>query len=131
MFEELKNSIKEVSQKIKNIDKKTAVDEYLSLVKQKAELEKKLTDKKIKLIEMQKNKKDRSRREHVKFLAGGIIAKYYPNIFELKTDEDIENAVKKVLRIENQNQDYFEINADKFEIIEKDGEEYYKVKKQI
>ena len=131
MFEELKTNIKEISLKLKSIDKKVAIDEYLSLIREKAELEKKLADKKIRLIELEKNKKDRSRREHVKFLAGGIIAKYYPNIFELKTDEDIENAVKKVLRIENQNQDYFEINADKFEIIEKDGEEYYKVKKQI
>ena len=130
MFEELKTNIKEISLKLKSIDKKVAIDEYLSLIREKAELEKKLADKKIRLIELEKNKKDRSRREHVKFLAGGIIAKYYPEILELSDDEKIKNAVEKVLKIENKNQDYFEINADKFETIMKDGEEFIRLKKQ-
>ena len=130
MFEELKTNIKEISLKLKSIDKKVAIDEYLSLIREKAELEKKLADKKIRLIELEKNKKDRSRREHVKFLAGGIIAKYYPKILELSSDKEIENAIEKILKIENKNQDYFELNADKFEIITRDGEEFYRIKKQ-
>ncbi len=131
MFEELKNSIKEVSQKIKNIDKKTAVDEYLSLIRKKVELERKLTDKKIKLIEIQKNKKDRSRREHVKFLAGGVVTKYYPKILELSSDKEIENEIEKILKTENKSNDYFELNAEKFETVVRDGEEYLKLKKGI
>jgi hypothetical protein len=130
MFEELKKNIKEISLKLKSIDKKVAIDEYLALMRKKAELEKKLTDKKIKLIEIQKNRKERSRREHVKFFVGGIIAKHYPEIIELKTDKEIENAIEKILKIENKNQDYFELNADKFEIITRDGEEFYRIKKQ-
>ena len=131
MFEELKTNIKEISLKLKSIDKKVAIDEYLSLVKQKAELERKLTNKKIKFIEMEKNKKERSKREHVKFLIGGIIAKCYPKILELSSDKDIETEIYKILKIENKNSDYFEMNKEKFEIIKRDGEKYYKVKKQI
>ena len=67
------------------------------MVKQKAELEKKLTDKKIKLIEMQKNKKERSRREHIKFLIGGIIVKHYPQFSELSNDKEIENENEYLL----------------------------------
>lgn len=130
MFEELKKNIKEISLKLKSIDKKVAIDEYLSLVKQKAELERKLTNKKIRFIELEKNKKDRSRREHAKFLIGGIIAKYYPEILELSDDEKIKNAVEKILKHENKNSDYFEMNKDKFEIFTRDGEECYRIKKQ-
>lgn len=130
MFEELKTNIKEISLKLKSIDKKVAIDEYLSLIREKAELEKKLADKKIRLIELEKNKKDRSRREHVKFLAGGIIAKYYPKILELSSDKEIENAIEKILKIEQGEKNYYEMNEDKFETVVIDGEEYIKLKKQ-
>ena len=130
MFEDLTKKKKEIIEKIRKIDKKTAIDEYLSLIREKAELEKKLADKKIRFIELEKNKKERSRKEHTKFFAGGIIAKYYPSILELKSDAEIENAIEKVLKVENQSNDYFEMNADKFENIKIDGEEYVKLKKQ-
>ena len=130
MFEELKTNIKEISLKLKSIDKKVAIDEYLSLVKQKAELERKLTNKKIKFIEMEKNKKERSKREHVKFLIGGIIAKCYPKILELSSDKEIENAIEKILKIEQGEKNYYEMNEDKFETVVIDGEEYIKLKKQ-
>jgi len=129
MFEELKKSIKDISQKIKIVDKKNAIDEYLSLIRKKVELEKKLANKKIKLIEIQKNKKDRSRREHAKFLIGGIIAKHYPQFLELN-DKEIENEIEKILKNEQSEKNYYELNADKFETVMKDGEEYIKLKKQ-
>ncbi len=130
MFNELKNSIKEVSDKIKSIDKKVAIDEYLLLLKEKSALEKKLNELKIKSIEREKNKKQRSKNNHVKFLVGGVVVKHYPNILKFSNDKDIETAIDKILKIENQNNDYYEINKEKFEIITRDGEEYYKVKKQ-
>jgi hypothetical protein len=130
MFDELKKSIKEISEKMKNVDKKTAIDEYLELMKKKAELEKKLNELKIKSIEAEKNKKERNKNNHIKFLAGGIIAKYYPEILELSDDEKIKNAVEKILKHENKNSDYFEMNKDKFEIFTRDGEECYRIKKQ-
>jgi hypothetical protein len=131
MFEELKKNIKEISLKLKSIDKKVAIDEYLSLVKQKAELERKLTNKKIRFIELEKNKKDRSRREHAKFLIGGIIAKYYPEILELSDDEKIKNTIEKILKNEQSEKNYYELNAEKFETVVRDGEEYLKLKKGI
>ena len=131
MFEELITKKKEIIDKIRKIDKKSAVEEYLMLIREKAELEKKLADKKIRFIELEKNKKERSRKEHIKFFVGGIIAKYYPSILELKSDAEIENTIKKVLKVENQSNNYFEINKDKFETVIRDGEEYLKLKKQI
>ena len=130
MFNEIRQKLNDVKMQIKTIDKKTAINEYLSLLRQKAELEKKINDVRIKAIEREKNKKQRNKNNHVKFLVGGVVVKHYPNILKFSNDKDIETAIDKILKIENQNNDYYEINKEKFEIITRDGEEYYKVKKQ-
>ncbi len=131
MFEDIKNSIKDISEKLKAVNKKTAVDEYLSLMKEKAELEKKLNDKKIRFLELKRNQKERNKNNHIKFFIGGIIAKHYPQISKLKTDKEIEDYLEKILKIANQENDYYKLNADKFETKIIDGEEYIKFRKKI
>ena len=101
MFDEIRKKLNDVKLQIKKIDKKAAVDEYLSLLRQKAELEKKINDVRIKAIEREKNKKQRNKNNHVKFLIGGIIIKHYPQFLSLSNDKEIESEVEKVLKIEN------------------------------
>ncbi len=101
MFNEIRQKLNDVKMQMKTIDKKTAIDEYLLLLREKAELEKKINDVRIKAIQREKNKKERSRKNHIKFLAGGVVVKHYPQFLELSNDIEIENEIEKVLKIKN------------------------------
>ena len=100
MFEDLRKSINDLRLKIKGIDKKVVVEEYLNLLKRKIELEAELNKKKSAYYAELAKVKDRQARkktEHFKFLLGGLVIRDNPQILEKYTSkEEIEKLNFKI-----------------------------------
>jgi hypothetical protein len=101
MINELKKQFTEIKSKIKGIDKKAAVDEYLKLIREKTEIEAELASEKSKLyahIAKEKSKLARRKSDHEKFILGGIVKKYYENI-------SADEFEKKLIELRNYEKD--------------------------
>ena len=100
MFEDLRKSINDLKLKIKGIDKKVVLEEYLNLLKRKIELEAELNKKKsayyAELAKIQ-DRKARKKTEHFKFLLGGLVLRDNPEILEKYiSKEEIEKLNFKI-----------------------------------
>ena len=100
MWNDIRESIKNIKSKLKSLDKKVVVDEYLNLLKRKIELEAELNKKKSAYYAELGKVKDRQARkktEHFKFLLGGLVIRDNPQILEKYTSkEEIEKLNFKI-----------------------------------
>ena len=99
MFEEIRKNLNGLKEKIKGIDKKAAVEEYLSLIKRKIELEAELAEKKSKYymeVSKLKDRQARKKEEHFKFVIGGLVLKQNPWILKNLNKERLEQISFKI-----------------------------------
>ena len=110
MFDEIRKNLTGLKEKIKGIDKKAAVEEYLALTKQKIELEAELNRKKAGYyaeIAKLKDRTARKKQEHFKFVCGGIVLKLYPELEKLQGQNEliekifIESDLKEKIRLKS------------------------------
>ena len=93
MFDEIRKNLTNLKSKIKTIDKKAAVDEYLKLIREKTEIEAELAEKKSKYyaeLAKLKDRQVRKKEEHFKFLIGGLVLKQNPQILKNLSKERLE-----------------------------------------
>ena len=100
MFEDLRKGINDLKLRMKGIDKKVVVEEYLNLLKRKIELEAELNKKKsayyAELAKIQ-DRKARKKTEHFKFFFGGLVLRDNPEILKKYTSkEEIEKLNFKI-----------------------------------
>ena len=128
MFDEIRKNLTGLKEKIKGIDKKVALKEYLSLIKRKIELEAELNKKKsayyAELAKIQ-DRKARKKTEHFKFVCGGIVLKLYPEFEKLQGQNELiekifieSNLKEKVIGLLQDYLDYLKIKEEIENIVE-------------
>jgi hypothetical protein len=108
MFDDIRQKLNDIKIQIKqlkqNKNKEEVMQQYLVLTKLKAETEAELNAKKAAYyleISKIKNKEARKKLEHFKFILGGLLLKFYPQIEQLqgKSGDELEKAFKEFMSL--------------------------------
>lgn len=98
---DIKSQIKQLKQN-KEIDKEAAIQQYLVLTQLKAEAEALLNREKAAYyaeLAKLKNREARKKLEHFKFILGGLLLKFYPEVEKLqgKSGEELEKDFRELI----------------------------------
>lgn len=109
MFNELRKTISIVKENLKSLDKKASMDEYIRLSGEyqalKAELNRQKSAYYAELAKLGR-RAERKKVDHLKFLFGGIVVKYFPAITPAELEKilsETATARKIYNEIKNEN----------------------------